>query len=58
MKELELFIFFLSIFHNVDIILRIVRSFMKTPPQPFIIDWREKIIWGSTISYILTYILL
>jgi len=56
--KIELFVFVLSIFFNITLIFKMVRNLLKTPPETMLLDWREKLIWGMSISYIITYITL
>jgi hypothetical protein len=57
-EKIELFLFALSIFFNIDIIVRGVRNALKTPPVPLVLDWQERLLWGISLSYIITYILI
>ena len=56
--KIELFLFTLSVFYNVDVIFKGIRNLFKNPPEPIILDWKERLIWGISLSYIITYILL
>ena len=56
--KIELFLFTLSVFYNVDVLFRGVRNLFKNPPEPIILDWQERLLWGISLSYIITYILL
>lgn len=56
--QIKLFVLCLSVFFNLDIVLRLVRGFLSTPPRPFKLEWKERLIWGLTLSYIITYILI
>lgn len=56
-EKLELFLFTLSIFFNIDIIVRGIRNMFKTPPEPIKLNWIERGLWGISLSFILTYIL-
>ena len=57
-EKIELFLFTLSVFYNIDVLFRGVRNLFKTPPEPIILDWRERLLWGISLSYILTFVLI
>jgi len=55
--KIELFLFILSVFYNTTLVFKMVRNVLKTPPQPLNLDWKEFLLWGISLSYIITYIL-
>lgn len=58
LEKIELFLFALSVFYNIDIIFRGVRNLVKTPPEPISLSVTERALWGISLSYIITFILL
>lgn len=55
--KIELFLFILSVFYNTTLVFKMVRNVLRTPPQPLNLDWKEILLWGISLSYIITYIL-
>ena len=57
-EKIELFLFTLSVFYNMDLLFRGIRNLVKTPPEPIVLNVTERALWGVSLSYIITYILI
>jgi len=55
--KIELFLFILSVFYNTTLVFKMVRNVLRTPPQPLNLEWKDMLLWGVSLSYIITYIL-
>lgn len=55
--KIELFLFILSVFYNTTLVFKMVRNVLRTPPQPLNLGWKDMLLWGISLSYIITYIL-
>ena len=55
--KIELFLFILSVFYNTTLVFKMVRNVLRTQPQPLNLEWKDMLLWGVSLSYIITYIL-
>jgi hypothetical protein len=57
MNSLLGFLFIFSILAVINVFYGFVKNLLSTPPKPFEMTLIEKIIYGSFLSYILTYLI-
>ena len=57
MNSLLGFLFIFSIFGAINLFYGFVKNLLSTPPKPFEITLIEKIIYGTFLSYIITYLI-
>jgi hypothetical protein len=57
MNSLLGFLFIFSIFGVINLFYGFVKNLLSTPPKPFEITLIEKIIYGTFLSYIITYLI-
>jgi hypothetical protein len=57
LDSLFLFVFIFSILTIVRICVRFISSLFQNPPQRLILNNRELLFLGFTISYIITYLI-
>jgi hypothetical protein len=51
-----LFVFSLIVFLNA--VYLFIRSVISNPPKKLSLNWREKIVYGMSLSYIITFLIL